>query len=348
MWIFLLTLAGLVLAGVLYQCAATILDARRYPPPGQLVEVEGCRLHLDSAGEGGPAVVLEAGLGASSLSWCLVQPVVAQFTRVCSYDRPGAGWSDPLAEIPTAERTVERLRALLRAAGVPPPYILAGHSAGSLTVRLFARKYPREVAGLVLVDPIRPEDYVNPDEARRRRMAGGIKLCRRGSWYVRLGWVRLLLRLILAARAPWISELALFLGSGRAVSGGNRIVSALQQLPPGVPAVLRAHWSRPRFFQSLARQIAALPESARQVAEAGSSLEDIPLVVLSAGRDGSTHNEVYERMAGLSLRGRHVVAGKSDHFILLDEPGLIAEAIREVVRLHRGELSEKSRPGQKL
>ena len=165
-------------------------------------------------------------------------------------------------------------------------------------------------------------------------MRGGLKLCRRGVWLARFGVVRLVLRVVLAAGSPWLSGLLLYLGSGRIVRGGERIVSALGQLPTGVSAVLRAHWSRPSFFRAVAGEIAALTESARQAAEAG-SLRDIPLVVLSAARSGSAPLEAYERMARLSSRGKHVVAEASDHFIILDQPEMISGAVREIVETAR-------------
>jgi pimeloyl-ACP methyl ester carboxylesterase len=120
--------------------------------PGQLVDAGGVKLHINCAGTGSPTVVLEAGFPGSSLDWSLVQPAVAQFTRVCSYDRAGFGWSrqGPLPR--SSSRIAEELRALLSTAQIPGPYLLAGHSMGGLYVRAFARKFPEAVAGLVLID----------------------------------------------------------------------------------------------------------------------------------------------------------------------------------------------------
>src|SRR5258706_15400681 len=103
---------------------------RPYPPPGRLVDIGGRRLHIYERGAGTPAVALESGLAASSLSWRIVQEEIAKFTGVVAYDRPGLGWSDPAAEPPTLSRLVEDLHAMLQASRLPPPYILVGHSLG--------------------------------------------------------------------------------------------------------------------------------------------------------------------------------------------------------------------------
>lgn len=127
--------------------------------PDDLLDVGGYRLYLRRRGEGGPAVVLDAGTGdcASTGAWESVEPHVAAFTTVCSYDRAGLGRSGAGPAPRTSGRMVEELRALLAAAGVRPPYVLVGHSFGGFNVRLFAARYPAEVAGLLLVDPAHEE-----------------------------------------------------------------------------------------------------------------------------------------------------------------------------------------------
>lgn len=106
--------------GLVYQSLATALDRRNYPPPGRLVDVSGCRLHLQSAGSGTPTVVLEAGLGGMSSVWAWIQPETAKFCHVVSYDRAGLGWSEADISPKTAMQAVLRLRTLLQSANISP------------------------------------------------------------------------------------------------------------------------------------------------------------------------------------------------------------------------------------
>lgn len=125
----------------------------RPPQPGARVDVGGRRLHIHCSGAaGGPTVVLEAGFGNSSSTWNRVQPEVAKFARVCSYDRAGLGGSDPAPAPRTVVAFTEDLHALLVNGKVPGPYVLVGHSLGGILARLYATYYPAEVAGMVLVD----------------------------------------------------------------------------------------------------------------------------------------------------------------------------------------------------
>src|SRR4051812_29797454 len=146
-------------------------------PPGQLFDVGGHRLHLHCLGASGPAVVFDAALGASSISWTYVAPQVATFALACMFDRAGFAWSEAGPLPRSTPRIVEELRALLVAAGINPPYVLVGHSFGGLTARLFLHRYPREVAGLVLLDPAYPEDWATPSAAHAVLIRRGTRLC---------------------------------------------------------------------------------------------------------------------------------------------------------------------------
>src|SRR5437763_9389381 len=147
-----LTLVGLLLLGLSYQALASAVDASHYPPPGKLVDIGGYRLHINCTGTGSPTVILDAGLGGTSLDWSKVQPAVAHFTRVCSYDRAGYGWSDTGPGPRTSQQIVKELHLLLVHAQINGPYVLVGHSVGGLNMRLYAYRYPQEVAGMVLLD----------------------------------------------------------------------------------------------------------------------------------------------------------------------------------------------------
>jgi len=132
----------LLIIGAIYQAIATEIDQRRYPPPGELVEVGDHHLHIHCVGEGSPTVILESTSDGTSANWGWVQPEVAKSTRVCAYDRGGRGWSELGPQPRDAIQIAGELHALLRNADVPAPYMLVGHSAGGLFIREYAEQYP--------------------------------------------------------------------------------------------------------------------------------------------------------------------------------------------------------------
>ncbi len=188
-------IGGLAAAGASYEAIAAGGDAQAYPPPGRLVDVGGYRLHILCVGTGSPAVVLEAGLGAMSLAWDLVQKEMGRTTQVCAYDRAGMGWSESGPQPRTPGQLARELHTLLTNAGIPGPYVLVGHSVGGKNVRMFALRYPNEVAGMVLVDA--RSEYVDaplpapPANAQGAHNASGGQLSLEGVLRG-LGLVRLL------------------------------------------------------------------------------------------------------------------------------------------------------------
>ena len=179
----LLTLAG---AGALYQTVAARRHGGRFAPPRVLIDVGGHRLHTVCRGPGSPIVLLESGIAASSLSWTLVQPEIATFTRVCAYDRAGLAWSDAPSCPRTFDRIVNELAAVLATSRVDDRCILVGHSFGSFVVRAYAARRPVACGGLVLVDP--PTEWLTMTEQRARMLWGG-RICRglAGCWRAS-GW----------------------------------------------------------------------------------------------------------------------------------------------------------------
>ena len=142
--------------------------------PG-LVDVDGRQLYLTCEGESGPTVIMEAGGRGNSGSWRLVQPEVAQFTRVCAYDRAGTGYSESVAPNGTAQAIADELHSLLVTAGIDGPYVLVGHSLGGIIARVFADRHLSEIAGMVLVDTghgdpeVRFQEVLTPEEWQRVR-----------------------------------------------------------------------------------------------------------------------------------------------------------------------------------
>jgi len=138
-------LAGL---GAAYQWIEGVRDRRANPAPGKMVDVGGFRMHLYCVGQGSPTVILDSGLSDTWLVWYKVQPQVAQFTRVCSYDRAGLGWSDPSPRPRTSQVIAKELHALLKKANAAPPFVMVGHSMGGLAVRMYTSLYPSDVVGM--------------------------------------------------------------------------------------------------------------------------------------------------------------------------------------------------------
>jgi pimeloyl-ACP methyl ester carboxylesterase len=331
--VFLGALALLAAVGTLYQAIGTWRDRRRFPPPGHLVRVSERWMHIHVAGEGTPAVIFESGMGASSLSWTLVQPQVAQFTRAVSYDRTGHGWSDPAREPRTAQQIAQELHVLLDTAGVPGPYVLVGHSFGGYVNRAFAHMYRNEVVGMVLVDSVHPAEWENPTPEQLRMIEVGLRYAWIAAWLARLGFVRFCLAR-LARGSPRLGRAAVRAFGVGTAAAAQRVAGEIRKLPAPILPVVRAMWSQPKNFVSLGQHVAALPVSAAQAA-AASSLGDLPLVVLSGDHHAAPYTEWQGHLAQLSSCGRHVVASDSGHWIHLDHPELVTGAIREVVATAR-------------
>src|SRR5690242_8599575 len=151
--------AVLVAAGVVYEQIGRSRDRKRFPQVGRSVDIGGRSLNLYCMGEGGPAVILESAPHTSGYEWMRVQSGIARFARVCWYDRAGYGWSDPGPFPRTNAAVAKDLHALLRAAAIPPPYVLVGRAGTSYHVRAYVHQFPTDVAGLVLVDAANPNQF---------------------------------------------------------------------------------------------------------------------------------------------------------------------------------------------
>lgn len=292
----------------------------RYPPPGRMLDVGGRRLHVYETGQGSPTVVLEAGIAATSLSWRLVQDEIAKFARVASYDRAGLGWSDANPKPLTLSGLVGDLESLLKVAQLAPPYVLVGHSFGGLIVRAFACRNPNKVAGLVLVDAVRPEEWHPLSAEQRNTLARGVRLSRRGAMLARTGIVGWCLRSLLAG-SRWLPKAVGGAASGRGLTVMERIAGEVGKLPRDVWPMVADHWSNPKSFLGMAAHFESLPDSAREVSEC-SPLDGVPVIILTP--------EGKPSLNGVGANVRHVVAERSGHWIHLDRPELVVEAVRTV------------------
>jgi pimeloyl-ACP methyl ester carboxylesterase len=290
---------GLALLGAIYETLAEAADAKSYPPPGELVDVGGHRLHINCTGSGSPTVVIVSGLGDWSTSWGVVQPEVAKTTRVCTYDRSGLGWSDASSLPSDAAQFTKELHHLLQNANVPGPYVLVGHSLGGFIVRIFAHDYASEVAGVVLVDSMNPKQVT---ESLSNRLARFSSL---EAGLARVGVGRLLLKL-----------------------------GILPSVPPGEEAYYPL-FVRPQSFQTTANEYRGLPDSAAQAA-AVKSFGDLPLIVLTAKlNDNPGWPEWQPELLQLSSNSQQLFAENSGHVIQDDEPDAAVDAILKMVELVR-------------
>ncbi|MFP6682395.1 MAG: alpha/beta hydrolase [Gammaproteobacteria bacterium] len=277
------------------------------PTPGVLIDVGGYRLHIACEGYGIPTVIFDVGLGGSSLEWRGVVNEVREFTRVCTYDRAGYGWSDvgPLPR--TSSVIANELYLLLETVDVDKPFILVGHSYGGYNMQLFARRYPYLVAGLVLVDSSHPSQV-------ERFMAPPIGLHTMPS--TRYGLVKF----------------------GEPPEPHRNLSEAAKQL---ISHQMR-HW---RTRRTVAHEYLGFRDSARQL-RAAQSLGTIPLMVVSRGKRVWPENnrgnllehlwlELQTDLADQSPWSAHIVAGNSGHQVHLDQPKLVAYSIAVITDIHR-------------
>jgi pimeloyl-ACP methyl ester carboxylesterase len=308
----------------------------RYPPPGQLIDVGGFRLHLHCAGEGSPTVVLDAALGGSSVSWSWIQPEIAKTTRVCAYDRGGFGWSDAAPMPRTASRLADELRGLLARAGVRPPFVLVGHSFGGLVLRVFAQRYRTEIAGIVFVDSAHPEDWVNPADKERLQIDRGLLLCRRGAAASRFGAAHVVAVLGSLGAFTVARLIAKAVSLGNLSQEDEGILAPMWKLPAHARKPLRQFWTSEKFYAALGNQIEWIQHSAMEALEASKEgYGDLPLVTISCTNPGDYRIKQQDALARLSTCGRHIMASNSGHWIPLDEPEIVIDAIQDVISQHR-------------
>ena len=267
-------------------------------------------MHILAMGEGSPAVVIVPALGANVLEWLRVLRAASPETTVCAYDRAGLGWSNAPRGPTTIDGMADDLHVLLKAAGIAPPYIVAGHSMGGIVARRFRSRYPADVAGMLLID--------SSHEGQARRFGGN------RDWATLRRAARRKVRILGLRR----------LGVRAGFAGGFDAASLDRETVPEYAGAAKAVSLTARQRRAVVRELLLLARPQGQPQNLG----DLPLTVLSAGNakrrqwaDWDTWCELQDELAALSSRSAHMYAVNADHFVHLDDPAVVVQAIRDLV-----------------
>jgi pimeloyl-ACP methyl ester carboxylesterase len=300
------TILALCAVGGGWQTVSSATETNPYLTSGGLIDVGGHQMHLSCTGSGAPTVVLEPGAGGTSASMGWVAPAVARQTRVCVYDRAGRGGSEPAGVPQDGARVATDLHTLLHKAGVPGPYVLAGHSFGGLYVRIFAAHYPDEVAGLVLIDSTasaEPAQSVVPTTAGESSYDGVGRFATLVSLSAPVGVARLYADLV----------------------GGT--------LPASSEEMLRYDTAQSHTVRSVVEEY--LRGGGSHEAASLRDFGDKPLYVLTAGVGSSpSWMTAQQKSTTLSTNSAHKVVEGASHQPLEDEQQYaahITQAVRDVV-----------------
>jgi pimeloyl-ACP methyl ester carboxylesterase len=271
-------------------------------------------------------VVFESGIAATSQNWLRVQESVAGYTRAVSYDRGGLGWSSASASERTPSNIARELQVMLQLAAIPGPYVLVGHSFGGLVVRRFAVLYPGEVSGVVLVDPMRIEEWPPLNERQRSLMDRGVRMAGFGILVARFGLARLATTSLLCRSGKASRAFSRAAGNG-GLHVMERITCEVGKMPREVWPIVASHWASPKYYRGLQAHLSAIPATVAEMDRA-ESVEGVPVVLLTPG---TAEPLCEDKLRRIGSEVRQVIAERSGHWIHLDEPELVLEMIRGMV-----------------
>ena len=320
----------LVIGGLTYRAGqqAKVELQTEFPAPGQLVDVGGFQMHIHCMGEGNPTIILESGAGSFSTDWELIQPEIAETNRVCVYDRAGYGWSERSPQPQSAAEITSALHTLLNNGGIEGPYIMVGHSLGGLYVRLYQKQYPDQLVGIVLVDSAHEEVRIRSSEEFRQ------------------------------TEDAFFTQFNQQVKTFQAINGIGLMALSPSQCPANekLPADAQAAYCAVlamdgRFFTTLQEEYELLNVHIEQVREENlGDLGNLPLIVLEAGQLQWTGNEIkvsvldehkqlahtlQQELAALSSQGKLITVEESGHFIQIEQPSILIDAIYQVIEATR-------------
>lgn len=301
----------LLLALAVSSCWNVVTERRllaENTPPGSFYQVEGHAMHLNCSGTGSPTILAEAGSGEDSLTWTLIQSSLLKDARFCSYDRAGLGWSEARNDQRDADAVAEQLHALLTAAGVKGPLLLMGHSLGGIFIRVYAQRYPDQVAGLIFLDASTPAAYTGPLGNALGINQASLKI------FSILNFV------------DWASKIS---GYARLRGSCSEVPVELHSIAPlyRADSCIASHDTEER------KEVSALP---KDLAEVSTQPVNVPVLVLSEDKTPTLQtpgaiaawNHIQDSMLQLSSRSYRVIAIDSDHLLQIDCPVFVTEQVR--------------------
>jgi pimeloyl-ACP methyl ester carboxylesterase len=323
----LLTLLVLIVAGgAVFEQWARYRAPFDFPPPGKMVDIGGRRIQIDCRGSGSPTVVFESGGDWSGAAhWRKVQDEVAHTTRACSYSRAGILWSDPARDARNSDAILADLHSLLEKAGEKPPLVLVGWSLGGPYAVLYTQHYGSDVAGLVLIDPSHPDQWLRFDAITHHRAQPFTPLLR------------------VAPKLTWSGILRLWPSDGPSFAERAEVAF----MPTSLPSVIKELNS---LDDTLAAEGAAHDLGARPLVVLTSMAAHSPLELQAFGAtraDGKRLKQawkgMHDEMAAWSSAGRNEIVRDSGHEIALQRPQVVIRAINEVVAAVRGNIAAQKR-----
>ncbi len=314
-------------ASALVHLPASAAPGDAFARPQRLVDIGGRKLNLHCSGTGAPTVVFEAQSGSAGWVWFDVQPKVAARTRACVYDRAGFGFSDPAPHKADLAGAVDDLHALLRAAGEKGPYVMVGNSLGGGIAQLYGWRYPAEVKGLVLIEPMHEEDMVRADAASGGKISA------------------------MEAQNAGMGEACAAQAAKGFVTKSDAYAGCIGGIAPSLPKAVGTvdlqQRLTPAYWKAVNAEMARFADDRAQLRAARTSFGTMPVMVVARGvspyavpgKPQSAGNRAVEaanlallqETSQLSKEGQVIVAAGAGHVVQETHPQVVVGAVNMIV-----------------